>query len=199
MEDTLKSIAPMTDDVALKQWFCREVLPLEPDLMRFIRAHWRVEGEFADIRQDIYERLLVAGAREIPRLTAPYLFTAARNVIINRARRAKVISIELVADLESLDIGSDFLTPFRHAEGRDELRRVQKGLELLPPRCREIIKLRKIEGLSTREVAERLEIGIDAVEQQTSLGMRALADFMLGGHGKVRRRRSPPRVVEQRR
>jgi DNA-directed RNA polymerase specialized sigma24 family protein len=50
-----------------------------------------------------------------------------------------------------------------------------------------VVQLRKVEGLSCREVAERLGVGIDTVEQQTVRGMRALADFMLGGLGKVRR------------
>jgi RNA polymerase sigma-70 factor (ECF subfamily) len=44
-----------------------------------------------------------------------------------------------------------------------------------------------VEGLSIRETAERLGIGIDTVEQQTVHGMRALVDFMLGGTGKIRR------------
>ena len=47
--------------------------------------------------------------------------------------------------------------------------------------------LRKIEGLSQREVAARMGIREDTVERQTAHGMRALADFMLGGPGRIRR------------
>jgi RNA polymerase sigma-70 factor (ECF subfamily) len=50
-----------------------------------------------------------------------------------------------------------------------------------------VIWLRKVEGLSTRETAERLGIGLDTVEKQITQGMRALVDFMLGGDGKIRR------------
>ncbi len=64
---------------------------------------------------------------------------------------------------------------------------MQAGIERLPPRCAAVIRLRKVEGLSTKEVADRLGIGIDAVQQQTTLGMRALADFMLGGEGLIAR------------
>jgi RNA polymerase sigma-70 factor (ECF subfamily) len=81
----------------------------------------------------------------------------------------------------------DVMTPDRHLTARDELRRVQAGLDRLPPRCREVVRLRKIEGLSTRETAERLGVGIDTVEQQTVHGMRALVDFMMGGSGKIQR------------
>jgi RNA polymerase sigma-70 factor (ECF subfamily) len=70
---------------------------------------------------------------------------------------------------------------------REELRRTQLGLDQLPPRCRQVIWLHKVEGLSTRETAERLGISLDTVEKQITQGMRALADFMIGGSGKIRR------------
>ena len=71
-----------------------------------------------------------------------------------------------------------------------ELRRVQAGLNNLPERCREAVMLRKIEGLSTREAAVRMGVGVDTIERQLVLGMRALTDFMLGGTGKIRRSES---------
>jgi RNA polymerase sigma-70 factor (ECF subfamily) len=184
----------MLDDQALKAWFCREVLPLEPMLTRFIRRHCRSPHEVADIRQEVYEKLLTAAARALPIQASAYVFTIVRNVMINRAKRANVISIELVATLEDVVPDADWLTPDRHVDGRQELHRVEAGLERLPPRCREVIWLRKVEGLSTREVAERLGVGIDAVEQQTMLGMRALTDFMLGGEGRIKR---PPRAASR--
>ena len=178
----------MVDSGTLKAWFFREVLPLEPALMRFLRRHWRNSAELVDLRQDIYARIYDAAREEQPLQTNAFLIATARNHLINRARRARVISIELVADLEALNVATDAVTPDRHATAREELRRVQAGLERLPPRCREVIVLRKIEGLSQREVAARMSIGEDTVERQMVQGMRALVDFMLGGTGRIRRR-----------
>jgi RNA polymerase sigma factor (sigma-70 family) len=184
----------MLDDQALRDWFCWEVLPLEPVLTGFIRRHCRSGEDVADIRQEVYEKVLTAAARALPIQPSAYVFATVRNVMINRARRASVISIELVATLDDITPDADWLTPDRHVDGRQELHRVQLGLDRLPPRCREVIWLRKVEGLSTREVAERLGVGIDAVEQQTMLGMRALTDFMLGGEGRIKR---PPRAASR--
>src|SRR3546814_15024272 len=69
----------------------------------------------------------------------------------------------------------------RIASSRDELRRVQAGLDTLPPRCRQVIELRKIQGLSQKETADRLGVSVKAIEQQTTRGMRTLVDFVLGG------------------
>lgn len=177
------------DDELVRNWFCRNVLPLESVLMRFIRRHTHDNSDVVDIRQDVYERVLIGAARQLPRQAGPYVFTVARNVLINRARRASIISIELVAELDHLVPDFDWLTPERYIDARNKLRRVQQGIDQLPPRCREVILLRKVNGLSTREVASALGVGIDAVEQQTTLGMRALTDFLLGGEGRVVRRR----------
>lgn len=173
-------------DSALQDWFCSEVLPLERALTAFIRRNWRDSIDVTDIRQEIYERALVGARAGLPLHASGYLYTVARNHIANRARRAKIVSFDLVADLSS---GNQFgiFEPEPTLIARDELRRVIRGLEQLPPRCREVVRLRKVEGLTTREVAERMGIGVDTVEKQLTLGMRALADFMLGGSGRVRR------------
>jgi RNA polymerase sigma factor (sigma-70 family) len=178
---------PMIDDEVVKAWFVREILPLEPVLTRFIRRRWRQAADVADLRQDVYARIYAAAREQLPRQARPFLFTTARNHLINCAKRAQVVSIEYVADMEASMFAVDTVTPDRILSAHDEFRRVRTGLEQLPPRCREVVLLRKIEGLSTREVAARLHVGIDTVEQQMVHGMRALVDFMLGGSGKIRR------------
>lgn len=179
--------AGMVDADRLDRWFCSEVLPLEPALMRFFRRNWRNGSEVADLRQELYVRLYDSGREGLPTQTKAFVFRAARNLLINRAVRGQVVSIELVADLEGLSVAADTVTPERNVAARDELRRLQAGLDRLPPRCRQVVVLRRIEGLSQKEVAARLGVGEDTVEKQMVYGMRALIDFMLGGSGKVRR------------
>lgn len=175
------------EDTVLQEWFCSQVLPLERALTAFIRRNWRETSEVTDLRQEVYERALIGAQSGLPHHTSGYLYTIARNHIANRARRAKIVSFDLVADFNS---GSHFGTfePEPALIARDELRRAMRGLEQLPPRCREVVQLRKLEGLTTKEVAERMGVGVDTVEKQLTLGVRALADFMLGGSGRIQRR-----------
>lgn len=179
----------MIDDKALDDWFCREVLPLERALTRFIRRNWKVADDVMDLRHDVYALVLASARRELPANARQYLFMVARNHLISSARRARVVSFEHVADLEALDRDIDMLGAERHMSARDGLRRVLTGLEKLSPRVREIVELRKIEGLTPQETAERLGIGKDAVNGQLVMGMRALANHMLGGSGKIVRPR----------
>ena len=98
-----------------------------------------------------------------------------------------MISFDHIADLDSLPIEGDLLATDRHLTARDELRRAMAGLDRLPPRCREVVRLRKVEGLSINETAERLGVGHHTIERQLTLGLRALANFMIGGDGRIER------------
>lgn len=175
----------MIDDETLNAWFCREVLPLERALTAFIRRNWRVADDVTDLRQEIYERVLVGARESLPGNPTQYIYTSARNHLINSAKRARIVSFDLVADLETVDRDIDFFAAERELSAREELRRAQEGLARLSPRCREVVRLRKFEGLSTREAAERLGVGTEAIERQLAMGMRALVDFMFGGSGKI--------------
>ncbi len=165
----------------LDDWFITQVLPLEAALMRLLRRHWRYSDEWADLRQDVYVRLYEAAARDgLPAQTPAYVFACARNLLIDCARRARVVPIDTVAELEALvDLPGDELTPERLAGARGELRLLQAALDDLPPRCREVVALRKIEGLSQKEIAARLGIAEGTVEKQVTLGVRALAQALM--------------------
>jgi RNA polymerase sigma-70 factor (ECF subfamily) len=180
----------MVEQGAMDEWFRREVLPLERSLARFVRRNWRVDDEVMDLVHDIYTQAYAGARGGLPANTRQYVFTVARNHLINRAKRARIVSFEMVAELETIEHRADLLDTERHLNAREALRRVQAGLEKLSPRVREIVWLRKVEGLNVRETAERLGIGKDAVNHQVMMGMKALADHMLGGAGRIVRRRS---------
>jgi RNA polymerase sigma-70 factor (ECF subfamily) len=160
---------------SLDAWFTGQVLPLEAALERFIRRHCSGEDDVSDLRQEVYVRVYDAARRARPLFTKPFVFMTARNLLRDHARRARIVSIEGVADLEALNVAGEEFAADRVVSARDELRRLQAALDKLPPRCREVVVLRKIQGLPQREVARRLGVTEDTVERQVSKGVRALA------------------------
>src|SRR3546814_16964090 len=93
----------MVDDDDLEAWFCREVLPLERALTHFIHRNWRVAEDVTDLRHDVYELAIASARKGLPVQTRPFIFTIARNHLINRANRAKTFPFELFADRETID------------------------------------------------------------------------------------------------
>ena len=171
----------------VKAWFVSEVLPLEAQLMQFLHHNWRKAGDIADLRQEVYARVCEAARKQIPQPTKPFVFTIARNLLIDRVRREQIVPIDAVSDLDALGIAQDTPGPDRTVMAREELRRLQSALDRLAPRCREVVVLARIEGLSGREISQRMGISDSAVSQQLDNGMRALADALYGEAADFRR------------
>lgn len=167
-------------NASVNAWFVREVLPLEPLLMHYLRRHWPNTSEIEDLRQDIYVRIYEAAQAKIPHPAKPFVFSIARNLLVDRVRREHVVPIEAVADFDALGVAIETPLPDQSAIARDELRRLQAALDALSPRCREAVILGRIEGLTGREIARRMGIGTAAVSAHLTKGIYALAEFLYG-------------------
>jgi RNA polymerase sigma factor (sigma-70 family) len=172
----------------VRAWFVRDVLPLEATLMQFLRRSARNYADAEDLRQEVYMRVCESAQNEIPRSARSFVFTVARNLLIDRARREPIVSIEAVADLEVLNVAIDEPGPDRNAIARDELRRLQAALESLPLRSRSVVLMRKVDGLSRREIATRMGIAEKTVERHLTVGLRALADVFFSEPSNTARR-----------
>lgn len=169
-------------------WFCREVLPLESILMQYLRRNWANASDIADLRQDVYVRVYEAAQKQIPESAKSFVLTTAHNLLIDRVRRARVIPIETVTDLETLAVASSDVGADRVLTARDALNRLLIALEHLTPRSREAILLSKIEGLSRRQIAARMGIAEDTVKHHLVHGMHALAERLYGEMPEPRRK-----------
>jgi len=183
----LRRSAGMTED-GINGWFVREVLPLEAALMQFLRRSWPNKSDIDDLAQEVYARVYEAAREKIPQPVKPFVFTIARNLLIDRVRHEQVVPIEAVADLETLGVAVDAPGPDRSVMAQDELRRLQAALEKLPPRCREVVVLGRIEGLSGKEISQRLGIGASTVSEHLATGMNTLADLLFGDEAELGRK-----------
>jgi RNA polymerase sigma-70 factor (ECF subfamily) len=162
-------------------WFAREILPLEASLMQFLQHNWRHKAEIADLRQEVYTRVYESALSRIPEKPKHFLFATARNLLIDRARQARVIPIDAASDLDALDPASDAPGPDQIVMARDELRRLQAALEKLSPRCRQAVVLGRIQGLSRREIAERMGVTEGTAAQYLAEAIAALVEHLQRG------------------
>ncbi len=153
----------------------------EQALAYYLRRCWPHRDELHDLRQEVYVRVYESAGKALPTAPKSFLFTTARNLMADRLRRNRVVSIESVGDFEPLNVLIDEVTPERWSSGRQTLKRMADAFDRLPDRCREVVWLRRVEELPQKEVAMRLGITEKTVEKQVAKGMRLIAEYFYGG------------------
>jgi len=104
-----------------------------------------------------------------------WLYTVARNAIVDRLRRnGPSVDAEL-PELASAEPG-----PAEQAENSDVAWRVHRAMEELQPREREVIELAYWSGMSQSEVAEYLHLPLGTVKTRTRSGLAHLATVLEG-------------------
>jgi len=169
------------------EWFVREVLPMEQVLMQFLHRNWRNASDIGDLKQDIYVQVYEAALAGLPAHPRQFVFTTARNLLINRVKREQIVSIEAMADLDLLGMAEEAPGPERALLARDELLQLQIALDRLPERHREIFVMAQIDGLTGRQIAERTGLAESTVSQHLAKATRLIADHLYGEPKDLRR------------
>lgn len=167
----------MAADIHRFHWFKTVVLPHEPALLARLRRIVRDHQDVEDLAAETLARAYACADFERMVHGRALLFRIARNLIIDIARRDKIVSIDMVADLEWLQIDNSVEAGL-HA--RDELRRLTAIVDTLPPQCRRVFLLRRVHDRSMTEIAEELNLSVSTVEKHLAKAitriMRAIRD-----------------------
>jgi len=169
----------MSMDYGADRWFVEEILPHEGALMRYLKRVSRVPSDVPDLRQETYIRVYESAVKARPRSPKYFLLTTARNLIADKIRRGRVVSIDYPHDLAWLELSIDELTPERRLSAHQELQQLTSAFDRLPETTRAVIWLRRVLGLSQREAARSLGIEEGALEGHMTRGLRSLAEAVL--------------------
>ncbi len=162
---------------SLARWFDEEVQPHEPALRAWLGSRFPGFGDVDDIVQEALVR--VVRARDHGPVLSPraLLFVAARNLALNRLRDSQRAPTRPLADFDPggvLDEDEDIRETVARLE---EFRVLIEAIQALPERCRQVMTLRRIYGLSQKEVAARLGITEHTVEAQSTIGLDKCAEY----------------------
>ena len=109
-------------------------------------------------------------------LLRPYLYKVVYNSCLDAIKHRKVESNYINQELLDFYFSKVVETP--EAElllvEEDLIGAIQEAVERLPERCREIFELSKMEGLSNKQVAEKLDISVKTVENQMTIAFSRL-------------------------
>jgi len=158
-------------------------MPHEPALRAWLQNRRLAGLEVDDIVQETYARLIAVESVAGIRNPKTYAFQAAYSVLMTHVRRSRVVAFQTVSDIDQLGASADEPSPEHRVADRDELQHLGEAIASLPARVRDVFTLRRVEGLSQREVAQRLGISESTVEKHMSRGLYLLtALFTRGGN-----------------
>jgi RNA polymerase sigma-70 factor (ECF subfamily) len=167
------------------RWFLRNILPHEAALRGWLSRAAPVGVDPDDVIQESYTILAELETVDAIRHPRAYLFQVARSVIMRHVRRARIVPIHTVDDLERLEQPEAAASPEQYAIDRDELRQLARAIAAMPLKTREAFVLRRVRDMPQREIAARMRISENTVEPHISRGILFLIDWF--GRGGNRR------------
>ena len=140
-------------------------------------AYVHLTREAEDVAQEALIRLWKQATdwRQGEAKVTTWLYRVVANLCTDRLRKSRGVALDAIPEPED-----DKETPAEALQQKSRQAALQSALQELPDRQRQAVLLRHIEGLSNPEIAEIMDIGVEAVESLTARGKRALAKILAG-------------------
>jgi len=158
-------------------WFREHVHVHAGPLRSWLRAKFPQLADVDNLVQETMTR--VWRTRERTEVVSPQalLYRTAHNLAIDQMRREQVAPMQPLAEVIELSVYEESPAPDETTARQQELELLTHALQSLPEKCRQVLTLRKIYGLSQRETAAFLGISEHTVEAQVGNGMRRCAAY----------------------
>jgi RNA polymerase sigma-70 factor (ECF subfamily) len=160
-------------------WFNNNVLPIHSELRQCAQRYSAsADCDADDLLHDAFARVMQM--EKLLSIDSPkaFLGTLIRNLAIDQNRRRATVHIETVADIddERQKSSAPDLETIVHFESEwNEIIQIIAGL---PPQCRTVFTLRRVYGLSRKEIAKKLNLSVSTIEKHITKGTRVCQEKM---------------------
>jgi RNA polymerase sigma factor (sigma-70 family) len=160
------------------KWFEEEVQTHETPLRAWLRMKFPSLCDLDDVVQEAYLRIWKKRSSGGLRSPKGFLFTAAHNAACDVYRREHAELIERGNDGAVLVVPEDAPDAAEQTARRHEQDICTEAILSLPEKMRQVFTLRKIYGLSQKEIAQQLGIAVHTVEAHIGEGARRCQKFV---------------------
>lgn len=145
------------------EMYTSEVLPLKNKLFRFAARYLGDEMEAQDVVQEVlikvwHRRDQLDGVENLE----AWCMTATRNLSLDKLKSTK--RKNTVQMPEGLDVKEESQTPYHRTAADDMMSKIERLMETLPDKQRQIMHLRDIEGFSYKEIGDILAVDLNQVK-----------------------------------
>jgi RNA polymerase sigma-70 factor (ECF subfamily) len=149
---------------------------LRAPLRRFF-ATYRLNADDADdLTQEVFLRLVRPGQTAQLRDPVAFVFTLARNLVRDRARRLHTRCARASVAIEDVDLPCERPTPEQTLEQRERLKTAEFVLASLKPTTREAFLMRRVYGHEYADIAARMGVSVSMIEKHMMAAAAALRE-----------------------
>jgi RNA polymerase sigma factor (sigma-70 family) len=161
------------------RWIAAHIMCHEGELRGWLRRYARTlsASDIDDLVQEAYARLWEADLTSVLNGRS-YFYAVVRNLFLEHARRARIVPMERLGEIDALRIPSEDPGPDRQANARQELERLIRIVDGLPAQCARAFRLQKFAGLSQREIAAEMRISEKTVEKHLATALLKVLDAL---------------------
>jgi RNA polymerase sigma factor (sigma-70 family) len=164
---TLKAKTPPRRSTAVQDAFLKN----QTALKRFISRFFRNVQDVEDVAQEAFLRAYSAeNGRDIEQPRA-FLFRIAKHIALNQLSRKSRQITDYLEDLNSPDVLLGEGSVEEEFAARQTLGLHCEAVATLPPHCRRVYMMRKVHGMSHKEIAGHLGIAVSTVEKHLIKGI----------------------------
>lgn len=151
---------------------------MRKSLMRYASRYFKQPQEIEDIVQEAFVKVLEERSRRNIQVSDAYLYRTTHNLALNILDRSDYKLTDTVGDLlpESVLLKSASLED--EFESRERFELFCRCVRQLPRKCQRAFILRRVYGLSHREIAERMGISVKTVEIHVAKALVRCTDLM---------------------
>lgn len=148
-------------------------------LLAYVRRRLASAADAEDVTQEAILRVLSRARITLISDPLSYAMRAARNILVDRARRTTNVAIDDLGEAEAVD---DAPTPLEALDIGERLRLCQKALDAMPLLRRDVFIRRRAGEESYEMIADDLNISIEAVQKHYSRAAQTLRKTLEARH-----------------
>jgi RNA polymerase sigma-70 factor (family 1) len=170
----LDAISNRNCEKSYKELFMQLHEKLSHFAFSIIKSHEDAEEVVSDFFINIWQKRKTLVLPDKPKL---YFFISVKNAAINKLKANKRQQVPPLDQWEA-KLQSVFFNPEELMLSEEFTKKIMSAINMLPPKCKVIFKLIKVDGFKYAETAELLEISIKTVEAQMAIAMKRLKSFL---------------------
>lgn len=147
-------------------------------LKRFLSRFLTRPQDIEDAAQEAFLKAFAAEKKREVHSPKSFLFQIAKNVALQELTKKSKMITDYIEDLSDTAIPYEGRTLEDVFAGEQRLALFCKAAASLPPQCRRAFIMRKVYGMSQKEIAKELGISISTVEKHHTTGLKRCSEMM---------------------